>query len=109
MTKSDEKSVLRNAIATLGKDSYSGQWLADQLPAIEFAIDSDECLECRALTFAESRQQAEAILRNAKEQAAAIEKESKERADDLFRRAKSAIEFEKERLRDTLRKSISSL
>jgi hypothetical protein len=49
LSKSDEKHILRNTVALLGVNSYSALWLADKLPAIEFAIDADDCVESRAL------------------------------------------------------------
>ena len=87
MTKSDEKAILRNTVALLGVNSYSALWLADQLPAIEFAIDSDDCVESRALGFSESRQQSAAILRNAKEEAVQILADARKEADQIRSKA----------------------
>lgn len=41
MTKQQELEILRQAIATLGPDSYLGPWLSEQLPWIERDIRSD--------------------------------------------------------------------
>ena len=41
MTKNDELSILRDAIARLGPHSYLGPWLEDQLPWIESDMRSD--------------------------------------------------------------------
>lgn len=107
MTKSDEKAFLQQVIATLGRESYCGDWLKQQFPAIEFAIDSDYPPESRALSFSESRKLAAETIRAAKEQAAAIEKESKEQAEKLILRARSLIEHEKEQARQNLRRALS--
>lgn len=46
--------ILAATVAALGKDSYSANWLSDQLLAIKQAIDSDLPPEMRAMGFAES-------------------------------------------------------
>jgi hypothetical protein len=107
MTKSEEKAFLRQAVSFLGVNSYCGIWLGEQLPAIEFAIDSDYPPESRALSFSESRKLADETIRAAKEQAAAIEKESKEQAEKLILRARNVIEHEKEQARQNLRRALS--
>lgn len=107
MTKSEEKAFLQQVIAKLGRESYFGDWLREQFPAIEFAIDSDCPPESRALSFSESRKLADETIRAAKEQAAAIEKESKEQAEKLILRARNVIEQEKEQARQNLRRALS--
>ena len=107
MKKSDELQIIREAIFHLGSDSYLGPWLADQMPSIEFAIDSDYPPDSRALSFSESRKLAEETIRAAKEQAAAIEKESKEQAERLILRARNVIEQEKDQARQNLRRALS--
>ena len=105
LSKSDEKHILRNAVALLGVNSYSALWLADQLPAIEFAIDSDDCVESRALGFTESRQQSAAILRNAKEEADQILADARKEADQIRSKANR---FDDE-IRAELGRSIQSI
>ena len=105
MTKSDEKHILRNTVALLGVNSYSALWLADQIPAIEFAIDSDDCIESRALGFTESRQQSAAILRNAKEEAVQILADARKEADQIRSKANR---FDDE-IRAELGRSIQSI
>ncbi len=83
MTKQNEMEILAATVAALGRDSYSATWLADQLPAIKHAIDSDYPPEVRAMGFAESlsaslkmredaKADAEKIIANAKAEANAI-------------------------------------
>jgi cell division septum initiation protein DivIVA len=105
LSKSDEKAILRNTVALLGVNSYSALWLADQIPAIEFAIDSDDCVESRALGFTESRQQSAAILRNAKEEAAQILTDARKEADQIRSKANR---FDDE-IRAELGRSIQSI
>lgn len=66
MTKSEEIQILRDAIAKLGKDSYCGAWLTDQLPAVESAIASNYPPEVYAFSIHEARIHAEKIIAQAK-------------------------------------------
>ena len=105
LSKSDEKQILRNTVALLGVNSYSALWLAGQLPAIEFAIDADDCVESRALGFTESRQQSAAILRQAKLEADQILASARKEADQI--RAK-ANQFD-DQIRAELGRSIQAI
>lgn len=53
MSKAKELVALSNFAASLGKESYTGGWLLEQLPYIEAAIRSDVPVGCRAMTLAE--------------------------------------------------------
>ena len=63
MTKNEELSILRDAIARLGPNSYLGPWLEDQLPWIESDMRSDippmssysQCRAVRAEELEENR------------------------------------------------------
>lgn len=81
MTKSEEIQVLRDAIAKLGKDSYCGAWLSDQLPSIESALASDYLPDVYAFSIHEARIHADKIVAQAKEESAAIEARAKSDAD----------------------------
>ena len=81
MTKSEEIQVIRDAIAKLGKDSYCGAWLSDQLPSIESALASDYSPEAYAFSIHEARIHADKIVAQAKEESAAIEARAKSDAE----------------------------
>ena len=104
MTKSQEIEILRETIAKLGKDSYCGAWLADQLPAIESAITSDYPPEAYALSIHEARIHCEKIIGQANDEAATIEKRAKADAEKL---RESACKFN-ESIRSDLKRSIES-
>lgn len=81
MTKSEEIQILRQAADWLGKNSYCGAWLADQLPSIESAIASDYPPESYAFSIHEARIHADKIVAQAKEEAASIEARAKAEAE----------------------------
>ena len=104
MTKSDEIQILRDAIALLGRDSYCGAWLADQLPSIESAITSDYPPEAYAFSLREAHIHCEKLISMAKEESAAIKKLAKIDADRI---RESACKFS-ESVRSDLKQSIES-
>ena len=104
MTKSEEIQILRDTIAKLGKDSYCGAWLADQLPSIESAIASDYPPETYALSIHEARTHCEKIISQANGEAVAIEKRAKIEAEKL---REAACKFN-ESIRADLKRSIES-
>jgi hypothetical protein len=77
MTKSEEIQILRQAANWLGRDSYCGAWLSDQIPSIESAIASDYPPEVYAFSIHEARIHADKIIAQAKEEAASIEARAK--------------------------------
>ncbi len=104
MTKTQEIEILRETIAKLGKDSYCGAWLADQLPSIESSITSDYPPETYALSIHETRIHCEKLISQAKDESAAIEKRAKSDAEKL---RESACKFN-ESIRADLKRSIES-
>jgi hypothetical protein len=87
MTKRNEMEILAATVAALGKDSYSATWLADQLPAIKQAIDSDLNPELRAMSFPESLSASLKMREDAKEDAAKIIANAKAEANAITDRA----------------------
>lgn len=81
MTKSEEIEILRQAANWLGRDSYCGAWLADQLPSIESALASDYLPDVYAFSISEARIHAEKIVAQAKEESASIEARAKAEAE----------------------------
>lgn len=81
MTKSEEIETLHDTIAKLGKDSYCGAWLAEQLPSIEFAIDSDYPPDVYVFSIREARIHADKIVAQAKIEAQEIEARAKSDAE----------------------------
>lgn len=79
--------ILAATIAALGKDSYSATWLADQLPAIKQAIDSDLYPEMRAMSFSKLINAAFKMREDAKADAAKIIANAKAEANAITDRA----------------------
>lgn len=104
MTKSEEIQILRDAIAKLGRDSYCGSWLSDQLPSIESALASDYLPEVYAFSIHEARIHADKIVAQAKEESASIEARAKADAEKL---REAACRFN-ESIRADLKRSIES-
>jgi len=94
-TKSDEISILKEAVARLGQNSYCGPWLRDIIGQIEMEIRSDyppspslvqaerDCNILRELTRAETHQ----MLASAQSQAKKILADAECSVRDLRERA----------------------
>jgi len=104
MTKSEEIEILRQAANWLGRDSYCGSWLADQLPSIEIALASDYPPESYAFSIHEAWRHAEKIVAQAKEESAAIEARAKSEAEKT---REAACRFA-DSIRQGLRRDIES-
>jgi hypothetical protein len=104
MTKSEEIQILRDTIAKLGKDSYCGAWLSDQLPSIESAIASDYPPEIYAFSIREANIHSEKIIKLATDESAAIEKRAKSEAEKI---REVACKFS-ESIRSGLKREIES-
>lgn len=104
MTKSEEIETLRDTIAKLGRDSYCGAWLADQLPSIESALASDYLPEVYAFSIHEARIHADKIVAQAKEESASIEARAK---SDAEKTRETACRFA-DSIRQSLKRDIES-
>lgn len=104
MTKSEEIQILRQAANWLGRDSYCGAWLADQLPSIESALASDCLPDVYAFSIQEARIHAEKIIAQAKEEAQEIEARAKA---DAEKTRETACRF-CDSIRQSLRRDIES-
>ena len=104
MTKSEEIEILRQAANWLGRDSYCGAWLSDQLPSIEIALSSDHLPDVYAFSIHEVRIHAEKIIAQAKEEASAIEARAKA---DAEKTRESACRFA-DSIRQSLKRDIES-
>ena len=102
MNKKSELEILSAAVVALGNNSYCSQWLADQIPFIKSAIESDMYPQFRAIGFAEMQDrarimredaQAEAtlIIANAKLNAERLTDQARTQVADIKRRAITAI------------------
>lgn len=105
MTKSQEIEILRDTIARLGRDSYCGAWLADQLPAIEMAITSDCLPEVYAFSIREANIHSEKIIKLATDESAQILTDARKEADQIRSKANR---FDDE-IRAELGRSIQSI
>lgn len=87
MTKKNEMEILAATVAALGKDSYSSAWLAEQIPSIKQAIDSDLYPEMRAMGFAESLATSLKMREDTKTDAANLIADAKAEALEIAGRA----------------------
>lgn len=104
MTKSEEIQILRQSANWLGRDSYCGAWLSDQLPSIESALASDYPPEAYAFSIHEARIHADKIVAQAKEEAASIEARAK---SDAEKTREAACRFA-DSIRSSLKRDIES-
>ena len=104
MTKSEEIEILRQAANWLGRDSYCGAWLADQLPSIESALASDYLPDVYAFSIHEARIHAEKIVAQAKIEAQEIEARAK---SDAEKTREAACRFA-DSIRQSLKRDIES-
>lgn len=104
MTKSDEIKVLHDAIAKLGRESYCGAWLSDQLPSIESALASDYLPDVYAFSIQEARIHADKIVAQSKIEAQEIEARAK---SDAEKTRESACRFA-DSIRSSLKRDIES-
>ena len=102
MTKKNEIEILSAAVAALGNNSYCATWLAEQIPAIKMAIESDMHPEFRAYGFAESQQNARRMREDAQAEAAKIIEDAKLNAERLTNLARLQVA-------DIKRRAITSL
>lgn len=73
MNKAQEIEYLQKVVSTLGRDSYSGPWLADQLPCIIAAITDDvNPAAGGAYSMLDARARAAGIVKDADDKARAI-------------------------------------
>ena len=91
MTKKNELEILRAAVAALGNNSYGSQWLADQIPFIKSAIESDMYPQFRAIGFAEMQDRARIMREDAQAEAAKIIEDAKSNAERLTDQARTQV------------------
>ena len=91
MTKKSELEILSAAVVALGSNSYCSQWLADQIPFIKSAIESDMYPQFRAIGFAEMQDRARLMREDALAEAAKIIEDAKLSAERLTRLARAQV------------------
>ena len=84
MSKAQEIEILRECVEKLGRDSYCGPWLQDQIPFIEHDM---RCDILPTPTWTESRQLHEGHLALAKDQAARLVKAAEGEAERIKKEA----------------------
>ena len=91
MTKKNEIEILSAAVAALGNNSYCSQWLADQIPFIKSAIESDLYPQFRAIGFAEMQDRARKMREEALAEATLIIANAKLNAERLTDQARTQV------------------
>lgn len=106
MTKNEELETLRKTAEKLGRDSYCGPWLLDQIPCIESEIRSDFL---PTPSFSESRRMHENTLAEAKKHSAEIIKTAEEKAEKILREAQDKADLIRHRIKWDLQKALDTL
>ena len=91
MNKKSELEILSAAVVALGNNSYCSQWLADQIPFIKSAIESDMYPQFRAIGFAEMQDRARIMREDAQAEAAKIIADAKLNAERLTNLARLQV------------------
>ena len=91
MNKKNEIEILSAAVVALGSNSYCATWLAEQIPAIKMAIESDLYPQFRAYSFAESQQNARKMREDALVEADLIIADAKLNAERLTNQARTQV------------------
>ena len=99
MTKANELAILTDCVQKLGSDSYCGEWLKSILPEVEWLMRSDII---PTLTIAETREQCDAMRKEASEHSANIISQAQRRAEKTISEADRKITG----IRETLRRDI---
>ena len=102
MTKKNEIEILSAAVVALGSNSYCSQWLADQIPFIKSAIESDMYPQFRAIGFAEMQDRARIMREDAQAEAAKIIADATLNAERLTNLARLQVADIKRRAITTL-------
>jgi len=105
MTKNQELEILQNTITTLGRDSYMGPWLKDNLQAIEETMRSDMPFLSFGEVQAWARERREQADRYAEQKIAAAER----RAEEIIAEAQKQAGNKREYLRSQLRAILKEL
>lgn len=91
MTKQQEIDLLNSTVDKLGKDSYSGEWLSEQLPCILWGIQSDiGPLASGALSIQDAKRKAEQIIIDAQIKAGKIQDDMDKKDKEFNRRLAEA-------------------
>jgi F0F1-type ATP synthase membrane subunit b/b' len=109
LSKDAEIALLRETVARLGDDSYTGPWLREQLPQIESAIRSDLLAGVRALTVAEAYAEGAGIIERANIEAKSIRDAATAAAERLKQQADEYTQRTKADLREHLRRILGTL
>lgn len=105
MTKSEEIQILRDCAAKLGRESYSGAWLSEQIEFIESAMRSD--IEPGAAGLSWDATIAECIA--LKSEAVAFAKETRDQAEKEAVRRVDRASKDAERIREELRAEVQRI
>lgn len=109
MTKTQEIARLRSLVKELGAHSYTGSWLAEQLPVIEAEITSDLPAGTNSFTIAQALAEATRIVNNANEAAKIIESNAKQTAERTLDAARKDANNIRENLRYIISEAVKKI
>jgi len=105
MTKEKEIEILTNAALELGKDSYLGKWLMDEIPSLRHSIQMD----FYPIGIGESEKIAQRTISDAEKHACEIIKEAEKSAGRALEKAENEIHRKKRLARDRMRDILNDI
>jgi len=105
MTKEKEIEIITNAALELGKDSYLGKWLINEIPFLKHSIEQD----FYPIGIGESERIAHRTISDAEMQACKIVKDAEKRAAQTLENAENEIRRKKKIAYDRMRDILSDI
>ena len=105
MTKEKEIEIITNAALELGKDSYLGKWLVNEIPFLRHSIEQD----FYPIGIGESERIAHKTISDAEMQACEILKDAEKRASEAIESAENEIRRKKKLARDRMRDILTDI
>ena len=109
MNKAEEIAIIAETATRLGKNSYCGRWLAEQLPQIERSVQGDCFPDAFALSVTEAQNRVNEMIATAKADAAQIKGRAEKEAADLRRVANEHVAAYKAHARRAMQEALDRI
>jgi len=105
MTKEKEIEIITNAALELGKDSYLGKWLVNEIPFLRHSIEQD----FYPIGIGESERIAHKTISDAEKHACDLLRDAEKRANKILENAENEIRIKKKLAYDRMRDILSDI
>ena len=105
MTKEKEIEIITNAALELGKDSYLGKWLINEIPFLKHSIEQD----FYPIGIGESERIAHKTISDAEKHACELLKDAEKKAGRTLENAENEIRRKKKLARDRMRDILTDI